>query len=100
MLSASTQGPISPLVLMIELTGQARLFALPMLVAIAGATVTARSIAMRSVCEARLGDADVARRLQAQRAAFVSRPGEFSLPMHMGAPGPFRSAEPRARRGR
>jgi len=32
--AASTQGPISALVLMMELTGQARAFALPMLPAI------------------------------------------------------------------
>jgi chloride channel protein, CIC family len=66
MLSATTQGPISSLVLMMELTGQARLFALPMLVAIAGATLTARSIEMRSVYEARLSDEEVARRLRAR----------------------------------
>ena len=73
MLSATTQGPISSLVLMIELTGQARAFALPMLIAIAGATLTARSIELRSIYEARLTDAEVAERARA-RDAVVSAP--------------------------
>jgi chloride channel protein, CIC family len=66
MLAATTQGPISSLVLMIELTGQARAFALPMLATIVIATVTARLIEWRSIYEARLTDAEVAERLQAR----------------------------------
>jgi chloride channel protein, CIC family len=66
MLAATTQGPISALVLMMELTGQARLFALPMLIAIVVATVTARTIEKRSIYEARLSDDEVARRFQAR----------------------------------
>ncbi len=66
MLAASTQGPISSLVLMMELTGQARAFALPMITAIVVATVTARLIEWRSVYEARLTDAEVAERLLAR----------------------------------
>jgi CIC family chloride channel protein len=66
MLAASTQGPISSLVLMMELTGQARAFALPMLTAIVIATVTARLIEWRSVYEARLTDKEVAERLRAR----------------------------------
>ena len=66
MLSATTQGPISSLVLMIELTGQARAFALPMLIAIVGATLTARNIELRSIYEARLTDAEVAERARAR----------------------------------
>jgi CIC family chloride channel protein len=66
MLAASTQGPISSLVLMMELTGQARAFALPMLTAIVIATLTARLIEWRSVYEARLTDEEVAERLQAR----------------------------------
>ncbi len=69
MLAATTQGPISSLILMMELTGQAREFALPMLIAIAGATLTARSIELRSVYEARLTDAEVAARARARDAA-------------------------------
>jgi H+/Cl- antiporter ClcA len=66
MLAASTQGPISSLVLMMELTGQARAFALPMLAAIVIATATARLIEWRSIYEARLSDEQVAERLQAR----------------------------------
>jgi chloride channel protein, CIC family len=66
MLAASTQGPISSLVLMMELTGQARAFALPMLAAIVIATATARLIEWRSVYEARLTDEEVAERLLAR----------------------------------
>ena len=66
MLAASTQGPISSLVLMMELTGQARAFALPMLTAIVIATATARLIEWRSVYEARLSDEEVAERLRAR----------------------------------
>ena len=66
MLAASTQGPISSLVLMMELTGQARAFALPMLTAIVIATATSRLIEWRSVYEARLTDAEVAERLLAR----------------------------------
>jgi CIC family chloride channel protein len=66
MLAASTQGPISSLVLMMELTGQARAFALPMLTAIVIATATARLIEWRSIYEARLTDEQVAERLRAR----------------------------------
>jgi CIC family chloride channel protein len=66
MLAASSQGPISALVLMMELTGQARAFALPMITAIVIATVTARMIEWRSVYEARLTDEEVAERLLAR----------------------------------
>jgi chloride channel protein, CIC family len=66
MLAASSQGPISSLVLMMELTGQARAFALPMITAIVIATVTARMIEWRSVYEARLTDEEVAERLLAR----------------------------------
>jgi H+/Cl- antiporter ClcA len=75
MLSATTQGPISSLILMIELTGQARAFALPMLIAIVGATLTARSIELRSVYEARLTDAEVAERARARDAAVSATNG-------------------------
>jgi chloride channel protein, CIC family len=66
MLAATTQGPISSLVLMMELTGQARAFALPMLTAIVIATGTARLIEWRSIYEARLTDAEVVERLRAR----------------------------------
>ena len=69
MLAATTQGPLSSLVLMMELTGQARAFALPMLTAIIVATATARSIEWRSIYEARLSDEEVAKRLKAREAS-------------------------------
>ncbi len=68
MVAATTQGPVSTLVMMMELTGQARLFALPMLVIIIVATLTARSIEMRSIYEARLSDEEVAERLRLRDA--------------------------------
>jgi H+/Cl- antiporter ClcA len=68
MLAASTQGPISSLVLMMELTGQARAFVLPMLTAVVIATATARLIEWRSIYEARLSDEEVAARLQTRGA--------------------------------
>jgi chloride channel protein, CIC family len=66
MLAATTQGPISSLVLMMELTGQARAFAPPMICAIVIATGTARLIEWRSVYEARLTNEEVAERLRAR----------------------------------
>ena len=66
MLATTTQGPISSLVLMMELTGEARAFALPMLTAIVVATATARLIERRSIYEARLTDAQVEARLKAR----------------------------------
>jgi H+/Cl- antiporter ClcA len=65
-LAATTQGPISSLVLMMELTGQARAFALPMLTAIVIAAATARLIEQRSIYEARLTDEQVEARLRAR----------------------------------
>ena len=74
MIAATTQGPISALVLMMELTGQARLFALPTLIAIVVATATARAIEMRSIYEARLSDAEVMERMRARDADFRRSP--------------------------
>jgi CIC family chloride channel protein len=72
MLAATTQGPISALVLMMELTGQAREFALPMLLAIVVATLTARGVEMRSIYEARLTDEQVAERVRARELGGAS----------------------------
>ena len=65
-LAATTQGPISAAVLMIELTGHDRAFLLPMLIAIVTATLVARTIDPRSIYDARLTDAELAER-QAMR---------------------------------
>lgn len=59
MLAATTQGPISALVLMLELTGHVQEFALPMIVAVVAATLTSRAIEWRSIYEARLDDDQV-----------------------------------------
>ncbi len=62
MLAATTQGPISAVVLMIELTGRDRSFILPMLLSVATATLVARTIEPRSIYDARLTNEEVAAR--------------------------------------
>ncbi len=61
-LAATTQGPISSVVLMMELTGRDRSFIVPMLLAVATATLVARTIEPRSIYDARLTDEQVAAR--------------------------------------
>jgi H+/Cl- antiporter ClcA len=63
-LAATTQGPISTVVLMMELTGRDRSFILPLLVAVATATLVARSIEPRSIYDARLTDEEIKARQQ------------------------------------
>ena len=55
-LAATTQGPISTVVLLMELTGRNRSFILPLLVAVCTATLVARTIEPRSIYDARLTD--------------------------------------------
>ncbi len=62
MLAATTQGPISAVVLMMELTGRDRSFILPMLLSVATATLVARTIEPRSIYDARLTDEEVTAR--------------------------------------
>ena len=63
-LAATTQGPISTVVLLMELTGRDRSFIAPLLLVVAAATLVARSIESRSIYDARLTDEEVeARRL-------------------------------------
>jgi CIC family chloride channel protein len=59
MLAATTQGPISAVVLMIELTGRDRSFIAPLVLAVAIATLVARTIEPRSIYDARLTDDEV-----------------------------------------
>ncbi len=66
MLAATTQGPISAIVLMMELTGFARGAIVPMLLAVATATLVARTIEPRSIYDARLSDAQVRARQEAR----------------------------------
>jgi chloride channel protein, CIC family len=61
-LGATTQGPISTVVLMMELTGRARSFILPLLLVVAIATIVARSVEPRSIYDARLTDEEIAER--------------------------------------
>jgi H+/Cl- antiporter ClcA len=62
MLAATTQGPISAVVLMMELTGYARGAVVPMLLIVATATLVARTIEPRSIYDARLTDHEVVER--------------------------------------
>ncbi len=65
-LAATTQGPISTVVLLMELTAHARSFIVPLLLVVALATLVARTIEPRSIYDARLSDAEVVER-QRQR---------------------------------
>jgi H+/Cl- antiporter ClcA len=66
-LAAATHGPISAVLLTIELTGRDRSFILPLLLAVVTATVVARTLDRRSIYDARLTDKEV-KNLQAARA--------------------------------
>jgi CIC family chloride channel protein len=61
-LAATTQGPISAVVLMMELTGQGRSFVAPLLLGVVIATLVARVIEPRSIYDARLADEEIAQR--------------------------------------
>jgi H+/Cl- antiporter ClcA len=65
-LAATTQGPISTVVLMMELTGRDRSFIVPLLLAVGTATLVARTIEPRSIYDARLTDEEVAARQKAR----------------------------------
>jgi H+/Cl- antiporter ClcA len=52
-LAATTHGPISAVVLVMELTGRDRSFVLPLLIAVVAATVVARSLDPRSIYDVR-----------------------------------------------
>lgn len=69
-LAATTQGPISTVVLIMELTGRDRSFILPLLLAAGTATLVARTIESRSIYDARLTDQEIeARRRLRDRPA-------------------------------
>ncbi|MGH8275383.1 MAG: chloride channel protein [Steroidobacteraceae bacterium] len=65
-LAATTQGPVSAVVLMMELTGRDRSLVVPLLLAGVTATLVSRTIEPRSIYDARLTDAEVAARLKAR----------------------------------
>ncbi len=58
-LAATTHGPISAMVLMMELTARDRSFMLPALVAVVTATVVARSLDPKSIYDARYSTQEV-----------------------------------------
>ena len=62
MLAATTQGPISTIVLMMELSGYARAAIVPLALVVTTATLIARTIEPRSIYDARLSDAQVRER--------------------------------------
>jgi CIC family chloride channel protein len=62
--SATTQGPISAVVLVMELTGRDRSFILPLILIASISTLIARSIDPRSIYDARLSDEQIAQRQQ------------------------------------
>jgi H+/Cl- antiporter ClcA len=65
-LAATTQGPVSTVVLLMEMTGHDRTFILPMLLAVASATLISRTIEPRSIYDARLTDEQLAARMRAR----------------------------------
>ncbi len=74
MLAATTQGPISAIVLVMELTGFARAAILPLLLAVTTATLIARTIEPRSIYDARLSDTQVRDRQRARDRALEESP--------------------------
>jgi CIC family chloride channel protein len=69
LLAATTQGPISAVVLMLELTGRDRSFIVPMLLSVATATLVARTIEPRSIYDARLSDEELAARQKSRETS-------------------------------
>jgi CIC family chloride channel protein len=63
-LAATTQGPVSSVVLLMEMTGGDRSFILPLLVAVGTATLVSRTIEPRSIYDARLSDEEIAARMR------------------------------------
>jgi CIC family chloride channel protein len=66
LLAATTRGPVSSVILMIELTGHDRSFILPVLLAVITATVVARTLDARSIYDARFSDPEVKELLRAR----------------------------------
>jgi len=63
-LAATTHGPISAIVLMMELTARDRSFLLPMILIVATATVIARSLDVRSIYDARFSSGEMQQQVQ------------------------------------
>ena len=65
-LAATTHGPISSVVLVMELTARDRSFMLPLLLVVVTATIVARTLDPRSIYDARFSDQEV-RQLERDR---------------------------------
>lgn len=70
-LAATTQGPISTVVLMMELTGRDRSFILPLILAAGTATIVARTIEPRSIYDARLSEDEIEARQKVREMAHM-----------------------------
>ena len=68
-LAATTHGPISAVVLMMELTGRDRSFVLPLLLIVVIATVVARKLDSRSIYDARFSAREIEKLQQARKPA-------------------------------
>lgn len=68
-LAATTHGPISAVVLMMELTARDRSFLLPMILIVVTATVIARSLDSRSIYDARFSDGEMQQQLRDRKPA-------------------------------
>lgn len=66
-LAATTHGPLSAVVLVMELTGRDRSFVLPLVLSVVTATVVARTLDPRSIYEARLTTREIQRLQSARR---------------------------------
>jgi chloride channel protein, CIC family len=65
-LAATTQGPISSVVLIMELTGRDRSFIVPVILAVVTATLVSRTMERRSIYDARLTDEQVEARMKSR----------------------------------
>ena len=65
-LAATTQGPVSAVVLIMELTGRDRSFILPLILIAGISTLISRSIEQRSIYDARMSDEQIALRQKAR----------------------------------
>jgi chloride channel protein, CIC family len=68
-LAATTHGPISAVVLVMELTGRDRSFVLPLLLVVVTATVVARTLDPRSIYDARLTKREIENQQLARKPA-------------------------------
>jgi CIC family chloride channel protein len=75
-LSATTQGPISAVVLIMELTGKDRIFILPLILIVTLSALIARSFEHRSIYDARLDDEQIAsrQRMREQESSEIGIP--------------------------